>query len=70
MRLDPINKKRGQHTPTRSFVELAREFGVSCATLRGMMSKRADAPKPRITSHNNNYYDPVEFRLWMKARTA
>lgn len=62
--------KRGRkHKPTRSFKEFCAEFNISAPKLRGMLTA-SDAPKPKIQTHGNAYYDPDEFRVWFKSRTA
>lgn len=59
---------RVRRKPLRSFRELAEEFGVSPATLRGLLAHHP-GPEPKFTHRGLRtpscaWYDPAEMRAW------
>lgn len=57
--------------PLRTAQEMADEFGITLASLRGHMS-RSNSPKPIMrhiayrTRKCNSWYDPDEMRSWWR----
>jgi hypothetical protein len=56
--------------PLRTFAELAEEFGVTMAQLRGAF--KASGPKPKLFNRRTqqHWYEPNEVRRWWAARNA
>jgi hypothetical protein len=67
MKLEPFRhpSNPGQRKPLRTAKELAAEFGLTMAQLRGHLGA-AGAPKPEVVHHNNSHYDQAKFRAWFR----
>ena len=62
-----------RRAPLRTVTELAQEFGLTLAQMRGRL-RAADAPKPVMvrrsqTAGQNTWYAPEEVRAWWKKTT-
>jgi hypothetical protein len=64
MKLSPMTRGKIRK-PLITFKELATEFGVTMAELRGYMSNYG-APKPEMVTHTAHYYEPIGIRKWWK----
>ena len=74
-----LGRKKGQRPfpPLRTFAEMAAEFGLTSAQLRGHMhmTHSHNPPQPKISSYcsrsvSNKYYNAAEMRAWWERHNA
>jgi len=62
MKLSPMHRTT-KRAPLITFKDLAAEFGVTMAVLRGYMSGNG-APQPAMKTLRACYYEATSFRKW------